>query len=73
MNDAGTLLNLAPVETLVLYSSREKIDKKNEKTFRMSRKIDAASRGAELISRERRIRWKSYMVRPAKISSPSTE
>jgi hypothetical protein len=44
------------------YSSREKICRKNRKTFRMSRKIDAASKGAELMSRERRIRWKSNIV-----------
>ena len=47
---------------LIAYSWREKICRKNRKTFRMSRKIDAASRGAELTSRDSRIRWKSNMV-----------
>ena len=32
------------------YSWREKICRKNRKTFRMSRKIDAASNGAERMS-----------------------
>ena len=39
----------------------------------MSRKIDAASNGAESTSVERRSRWKSIMVKPAKITRPSTE
>jgi hypothetical protein len=63
-------VNLAGV---IGYSSREKICRKNRKTFRMSRKIDAASKGAELMSRESRIRWKSNMVKPAKMTRPSTE
>jgi hypothetical protein len=52
-------MNLAGV---IGYAWREKICRKNRKTFRMSRKIDAASRGADLMSRDRRIRWKSNMV-----------
>ena len=51
----------------------EKICRKNRNTFRMSRKIDAARNGAELMSVEVRIRWKSNMVKPAKMTSPSTE
>jgi hypothetical protein len=51
----------------------EKICRKNWKTFSASRKIDAAISGAESISFERRSRWKSDMVRPAKITSPRIE
>jgi hypothetical protein len=52
---------------------REKIRRKNWTTFSASRKIDAAISGAEPRSVERRSRWKSDMVRPAKITSPRTE
>ncbi len=52
---------------------REKIRKKNRNTFRMSRKIDAASRGADLMSFEVLNRWKSNIVKPAKITRPRTE
>ena len=51
----------------------EKIRRKNRNTFRMSRKIDAASKGAELMSWDRRSRWKSNMVKAAKIARPSSE
>ena len=51
----------------------EKIVRKNRKTFRMSRKIDAARIGAEARSALVRSRWKSNMVNPAKMSRPSTE
>ena len=51
----------------------EKIRRKNRKTFRTSRKMDAARKGAEAMSLERRSRWKSNMVKPAKITRPSTE
>jgi len=37
----------------------EKMVRRSRKTFRMSRKIDAARNGAELMSAERRSRWKS--------------
>src|SRR5450755_4396131 len=49
------------------FSPPEKICTKNRKTFRTSRKIEAASKGAELMSAELRSRWKSNMVKPAKI------
>ena len=55
------------------FSPPEKICTKNRKTFRTSRKIEAARKGAELMSPERRSRWKSNMVKPAKITRPSTE
>jgi hypothetical protein len=51
----------------------EKIVRKNRKTFRMSRKIEAASSGAELMSVLRRSRWKSNMVNPAKMTRPMME
>src|SRR5208282_4227545 len=51
----------------------EKICRKNWNTFSASRKIDEAISGAESISFERRSRWKSDMVRPAKITSPRIE
>src|SRR5208337_2373361 len=51
----------------------EKICRKNWNTFSASRKIDAAISGAESISFERRSRWKSDIVRPAKITSPRIE
>jgi hypothetical protein len=51
----------------------EKSCRKNWNTFSASRKIDAAISGAESISFERRSRWKSDMVRPAKITSPRIE
>jgi hypothetical protein len=56
-----------------LVSPPEKISRKNRNTFNTSRKIDAAKRGAELTSVECRSRWKSNMVKPAKITKPSTE
>ena len=49
---------------------RPKIDSSSRKTFRMSRKIDAASSGAALMSWALRSRWKSYIVKPAKITRP---
>jgi hypothetical protein len=49
----------------------EKIRRKNRNTFSASRKIDAAISGAEPGSFERRSRWKSNMIRPAKITRPS--
>ncbi len=52
---------------------REKIRRKNRNTFSASRKIEAAISGAESRSFERRSRWKSNMVRPAKITSPRIE
>ena len=51
----------------------EKISRKNRNTFRMSRKIDAARNGAEVMSWLVRSRWKSNMVNPAKMTRPSTE
>ena len=54
-------------------SSPEKICRKNRNTFSVSRKIDAASNGAVVMSCECRIRWKSNMVKPAKMTRPSTE
>ena len=39
----------------------------------MSRKIDAASSGADLMSFDVRSRWKSNIVKPAKITRPMTE
>ena len=53
--------------------SPEKICRKNRKTFRMSRKIEAASTGAEARFFPVRSRWKSNMVKPANITRPSTE
>ena len=47
--------------------------RKNENTLSASRKIDAAISGAESISVDRRSRWKSTMVRPAKTTSPRIE
>jgi hypothetical protein len=52
---------------------REKIRRKNRNTFRMSRKIDAASSGADLMSFEVRNRWKSTIVKTAKMTRPMTE
>jgi hypothetical protein len=43
-----------------LLLARE-ICRKNRNPFRMSGKIDAASKDLELMSRESRIRWKSNM------------
>ena len=54
-------------------SSWPKICRKNRNTFRMSRKIDAASSGAEAASVLARARWKSNSVNPAKIIRPRTE
>ena len=54
-------------------SSLEKICRKNRKTFSTSRKIEAASSGAAVMSALVRSRWKSNMVNPAKITRPSTE
>ena len=51
----------------------EKIRRKNRNTLSTSRKIEAAIKGAELMSFERRSRWKSTMVKPAKITRPITE
>ncbi len=48
----------------------EKMRRKNRKTFRASRKIDAAMSGAESRPFDLRSRWKSYMVSPAKITRP---
>jgi mannose-6-phosphate isomerase len=50
----------------------EKISRKNRKTLSTSRKIEAASNGAEAISVLVRRRWKSNMVNPAKMTRPST-
>ena len=44
--------------------------RKKLNTFSASRKIDAAISGAESTSEVSRSRWKSNMVRPAKITSP---
>ena len=52
---------------------RLKIRRKNRNTFKMSRKIDAASSGAALMSFDVRSRWKSNIVKPAKITRPMTE
>ena len=54
-------------------SSWPKICRKNRNTFKMSRKIDAASSGADAASVLVRTRWKSNRVNPAKITRPSTE
>ena len=54
-------------------SSWVKICRKNRNTFRMSRKIDAASNGADRTSVLVRARWKSKRVNPAKITRPSAE
>jgi hypothetical protein len=43
-------------------SRPETMDRKNRKTFEMSRKIDAARDGAEVMSWVCRSRWKSNMV-----------
>ena len=51
---------------------RPKIVRKKRKTLRMSRKIDAASNGATRMSLDFRRRWKSIIVKPAKITNPST-
>ena len=48
----------------------EKIRRKNQNTLRMSRKIEAAISGAESSPRDRRSRWKSAAVSPAKMTSP---
>jgi hypothetical protein len=56
-----------------LCCSPLKISRKNRKTFRMSRKIDAARNGAVVTSELVRSRWKSNMVNPAKMTRPSTE
>ena len=53
--------------------SPEKMFRKNRNTFSTSRKIDAASSGAAVMSVLVRSRWKSNMVNPAKITRPSTE
>ena len=45
-------------------------ERKNWKTLRMSRKIEAAISGALVSSFASRSRWKSDIVRPAKITSP---
>ena len=47
-----------------------KIESRSRKTFRMSRKIQAARSGAALMSLVLRSRWKSNIVKPAKITSP---
>jgi glycine/D-amino acid oxidase-like deaminating enzyme len=54
-------------------SSWVKICRKNRNTFRMSRKIDAASNGADRTSVLVRARWKSKRVNPTKITRPSAE
>ena len=54
-------------------SPPEKISRKNKNTFSTSRKIEAASRGAVLVSVLVRSRWKSNMVNPAKMTRPRTE
>jgi hypothetical protein len=51
----------------------EKIRRKNRNTFSASRKMLAAISGAESRSVERRRRWKSNIVRPAKMTRPITE
>jgi len=51
----------------------EKIRRKNRNTFSTSRKIEAASSGAEVMSLERRSRWKSTIVKPAKMTRPRIE
>ena len=53
-------------------ASPPKIVRKKRKMLRTSRKIDAASWGALLMSSLRRRRWKSKIVKPAKITSPRT-
>jgi hypothetical protein len=53
----------AVVDAGQLCSWLEKMVRRSRKTFRMSRKIDAARNGAELMSAERRSRWKSNIVR----------
>jgi len=50
-----------------------KIRRKNRNTFSASRKIDAAISGAEVMSFDRRSRWKSTIVKAAKITSPRIE
>jgi hypothetical protein len=47
-----------------------KIRRKNRNTFSASRKMDAAISGAEVMSLDRRSRWKSPIVSAAKITSP---
>ena len=69
--DPGRRHRLAPAAQSLFEP--EKICRKNRKTFRTSRKIDAARKGAEAMSLERRSRWKSNMVKPAKITRPITE
>ena len=54
-------------------SEPEKISRKNRKTFSTSRKIEAASSGAAVMSVLVRRRWKSNMTNPAKMTRPSTE
>lgn len=49
----------------------EKICRKNRKTFRMSRKMEAASNGADSTSDDRRSLWKSMTIGPTKIASPA--
>lgn len=48
-----------------------KMERKNWKTLRMSRKIDAARSGALAMSFVVLSRWKSTIVKPAKITSPA--
>ena len=56
------------------YSSLPpKPDSSRRNTLRMSRKIDAASSGAVLMSLLRRRRWKSNAINPAKMMRPTTE
>ena len=54
------------------YSPRLKSDRKRRNTLRTSRKIEAARSGAVRMSSVRRSRWKSYIVRPAKMPRPAT-
>ena len=55
-----------------LTDAAKKIDRKNRKAFRMSRKMDTARSGASSIPLLRRNRWKSYAVKPAKMARPAT-
>jgi hypothetical protein len=72
-NVTENLTDQAARNGLLRQLSREKIRRKNRNTFSTSRKIDAAISGAEARSVERRRRWKSTTVSPAKITRPSTE
>jgi len=55
---------------LTRQSRLPKMRRKKKNTFSASRKIDAASSGAESRPCDRRSRWKSPIVSPAKTTSP---